>query len=66
LKEGGYLLIADFCYLEMPCDNFFFGMYTECYIPNHKPKEFELFNFIIDKAPTYKFEIFHIPRHTMI
>jgi len=29
VKENGYMLVADFCYLDMPCENFWGGMYTE-------------------------------------
>jgi hypothetical protein len=54
------MLVADFTYLEMPKDNFFFGMYTRQRGSKH-PKDFEIFDFIIDAAPDSPYEIFHIP-----
>ena len=46
------MFIADFSYVEIPKEDFFFGMYTrtvECFpVGADKPKDFEAFNFIID------------------
>ena len=58
------MFIADFSYVEIPKEDFFFGMYTrtvECFpVGADKPKDFEAFNFIIDKAPDHNFDIFNI------
>ena len=63
-KAEGYMFIADFSYVEIPKDDFFFGMYTSLK-GAEKPKDFEAFNFIIDKAPDHKFDIFNIESHIM-
>tara|TARA_B110000285_G_C14893529_1_gene499700 strand:- start:112 stop:282 length:171 start_codon:yes stop_codon:yes gene_type:complete len=53
------MFIADFSYVEIPKEDFFFGMYTRT-VGADKPKDFEAFNFIIDKAPDHNFDIFNI------
>merc|ERR1711872_308656 len=65
VKSDGFLFIADFSWVEQPCDNFFFGMYTSFDGEGKSPKEFEIFNFYIDNAPEFAFEIFHIPNYLM-
>jgi len=45
----------------MPQDNFWAGNYIEQVVPGKHPEIYEKFNFIIDKAPNFKFEIFNIP-----
>ena len=64
VKDGGYMFIADFCWVDMQGTDFWAGMYTK-----HKgdapPKEFETFEFYIDKAPEQPYEIFHIPPYLM-
>ena len=65
VKEDGFLFIADFSWVDQPCDDFFFGMYTSFEGGKRAPKEFEIFNFYIDNAPEYPFEIFHIPNYLM-
>lgn len=59
VKPGGYMYIADFSYVNIPKEDFFFGMYTE-QVGNEKPKDFAPFHFIIDKAPDHNFDIFNI------
>lgn len=49
----------------MPCEDFFFGMYTKTNESGVPPKDFESFSFIIDKAPDHEFEIFNIGAHLM-
>jgi len=63
-KPDGYMMIADFAYVNIPKQDFFYGMYTTTTGEN-APKDFEIFNFIIDKAPDSKFEIFNIEPHIM-
>jgi hypothetical protein len=53
------MYIADFSYVNIPKEDFFFGMYTE-QVGNEKPKDFAPFHFIIDKAPDHNFDIFNI------
>lgn len=64
VKDDGYMFIADFCWVNIPNENFWAGMYTTSK-GEEAPKEFEPFNFIIDKAPDSPFEIFHIPNYLM-
>ena len=65
VKEDGYMFIADFSWVNQPKDDFFFGMYTTFDGEQTSPEEFEIFNFYIDNAPDYPFEIFHIPNSLM-
>jgi hypothetical protein len=67
VKPDGYMFIADFAWVNQEHDNFWAGMYTKSnnIDENGKHREFEKFNFIIDKAPDSPFEIFHIPNHLM-
>lgn len=58
-KADGYMLIADFSYVDIPKDEFFFGMQTSV-VGSEKPKEFEAFHFIIENAPDHNFYIFNI------
>ena len=39
-KPGGYVIIADFSYVEQNCDDWFYGMYTERRTPGVDPKPF--------------------------
>lgn len=56
--------VTDFSWVDMQGSEFWGGMYTK-----HKgdapPKEFEPFEFYIEKAPTDAFDIFHIPANIM-
>ena len=65
VKSDGYLFLTDFSWVEQPCDNFYFGMYTSFDGEGKSPKEFEIFKFYIDEAPEDAFEIFHIPNYLM-
>ena len=65
MKEGGYVFIADFGYVNMPKEDFFYGMYTRQVNEGTPPGDFEPFKFIIDKAPDHDFEIFNIGAHLM-
>ena len=58
------MFIADFGYVEMPHDDFWAGMYTK-QPEGKRPGDFEVFHFIIDKAPDSPYEIFNIPPHLM-
>ena len=58
------MFIADFSYVDMPKDDFFFGMYTKR-VGDEKPKDFEQFKFIIDKAPNHNFLIHNIESSLM-
>lgn len=51
--------------MQIPKDDFFFGMYTSTKEEGKRPGDFEPFNFIIDRAPDHKFEIFNIESHLM-
>lgn len=64
-KPDGYMLVADFAYVEIPKDDFFYGMYTTQKEEGKRPGDFEPFNFLIDKAPDHNFEIFNIESHLM-
>ena len=57
------MFVADFAWVDMPKDDFWAGMYTTC--ESGVPKEFEIFKFIIDKAPDSPFDIFNIPPYLM-
>ena len=61
----GIVFIADFQYVNMPKDNFWAGMYTQ-QIEGRPPNAFEPFDFRIVTAPDHMFQIFNIPRETMI
>ena len=66
IKPGGYVIIADFSYVDQPCDNWFFQMCTERKVSGVDPKPFELFNFYIDKQPEGPpYEVFNIPSDVM-
>merc|ERR1712070_792840 len=65
LKDDGYMFIADFQYVAIPKDDWWAGMYTKPVVEDTPPKEFEVFNFIIQHAPDSPFEIFNIPNHIM-
>ena len=64
VKNDGYLMIADFCWVKMPCDGFWGGMYTN-HPDENGPKPFETFDFFIDRAPESPFKIFNIPAEIM-
>mmetsp|Transcript_17915 Transcript_17915/g.30471 ORF Transcript_17915/g.30471 Transcript_17915/m.30471 type:complete len:154 (+) Transcript_17915:210-671(+) len=64
VKEGGFVLLADFQYVDIPQDNFWAGMYTKR-VGAESPKEFEPFHFFIENAPESPFQIIHIPCHLM-
>ena len=65
IKPDGYVLIADFAYVDIPKEDFFYGMYTTTKEQGKKPGDFETFNFIIDRAPDHNFDIFNIGAHLM-
>lgn len=76
LKPDGYVLVADFSYVDLPSDEFeFLGRKTQF---NGKgdggvlqrtgkvePHPFETFHYTISFDPTSKYNIFHIPSHAM-
>lgn len=64
IKDDGYVLFVDFEYVDIPNENFWAGMYTRAR-GGSRPKEFEPFEFIIEKAPDHVFEIFHIQSDTI-
>jgi ubiquinone/menaquinone biosynthesis C-methylase UbiE len=66
LKPDGMMFLCEFSYVEQPCNDFFYEMYTAPVVANTPPVPFEPFNFFIDSAPDYAFEIFHIPANTML
>jgi len=64
MKPDGMVLLSDFCWVEQPKDDWFFGMFTST--QNGKtPEVWEPFKFHIVTAPDASFEIFHIPPHVM-
>ena len=66
VKPDGYLFVADFSWVDMQGEEFWGGMYTKTKnLVDGVHKEFEPFQFVIDKAPDSPFEIFHIPNHLM-
>eukprot|EP00341_Mesodinium_pulex_P010369 CAMPEP_0116974540 /NCGR_PEP_ID=MMETSP0467-20121206/55234_1 /TAXON_ID=283647 /ORGANISM="Mesodinium pulex, Strain SPMC105" /LENGTH=179 /DNA_ID=CAMNT_0004666713 /DNA_START=246 /DNA_END=785 /DNA_ORIENTATION=+ len=66
LKPNGYLMVADFTWVDQPKDNFWAGMYTSTqHLVNGTHKEFAPFQFFIDRAPDCPFDIFHIPSYLM-
>ena len=64
LKEGGVVLITDFCYYKMECDGFWGGMCTEL-DGEEPPKEFGTFIFRTDRSPDQAYKIFNIPDYVM-
>ena len=58
------MYIADFSYVDIPKEDFFFGMYT-LLVGNERPKDFAPFHFVIDKAPNHNFDIFNIESFQM-
>jgi len=38
-KDNGYMFIADFSYVDIPKEDFFYGMYTKK-VGDERPKEF--------------------------
>uniref|UniRef100_A0A7S3N1M1 Uncharacterized protein n=1 Tax=Strombidium inclinatum TaxID=197538 RepID=A0A7S3N1M1_9SPIT len=65
VKDSGYMFVADFSWGPMPKDGFWGGMYTAHPDEPVGPKEFETFEFFIDKAPEEAFQIFQIPHYLM-
>jgi len=65
LKDDGYMFITDFSYVKIPKDDWWAGMCTST-SDDAWPKEFEVFNFFIEQAPDFPFELFNIPSHTMM
>ena len=65
VKDDGYMLVADFSYVNIEKEDFdLMGMYTS--LPEGKaPSDFEIFNFIIQPSPDTKYEIFNIPPYLM-
>lgn len=61
IKPDGYVLLVDFEYVPIPCDNFWMGMYTTYHGEGDRPKNFETFNFFHDKSPEMPYGIYHIP-----
>ena len=57
IKPEGFVLIADFTYVDIPNENFFFGMRTE-QKRGKVPNDFEEFHFIIPQGDVY--DIFNI------
>ena len=60
------MLLADFEYVAIPREDMWAGMCTSFDGPGERPKEFEMFNFFIDKEPDYPYKIFHIPAGTIM
>ena len=66
LKPDGQIFITEFSYVDQPCENFFYGMYTKKVVEGQEPKPFEPFHFIIDREPDSPYTIFNIPAHVMM
>ena len=64
-KPDGYVIVADFSYVDQPCDNWFYGMHTGRKEPGVDPKPFEPFDFFIDRQPDSPYECFNIPADVM-
>ena len=66
IKEGGFLHITDFSWVRIPKDGFWMGQYTSFGTKDtDSPKEFEVFDFFINKAPDNPMKIYHIPKHLL-
>ena len=65
LKPDGHVIVADFSFVDQPCDNWFYGMCTERRVANVDPAPFESFNFYIDRNPSAPYEVFNIPAEVM-
>ena len=57
-------MLCEFHYVPMACDDWWAGMYYKPKGPN-PPEPFEPFNFFIETAPDYAYEIFNIPSNIM-
>ena len=55
LKPDGYLLITDFSYYQTPANILGYRTTT---VGSWEPKDFEVFNFIIDEIPDFDYKIF--------
>ena len=60
-EDNGFVIISDFTYVDIPCNNFELGMYTQTFKPGISPRDFEAFNFIIESAPDFLYKHFNIP-----
>ena len=65
IKEDGFMIISDFSYSEMPCDNFSIGWYNDTYDEFNPPKAFEPFKFFIATKPDHTYQIFNITADSM-
>lgn len=64
IKEDGYVMICDCGYLNIPIDNWIYGMTTTTEGP-HKPEPFKHYYFTFATAPTEKNAIINIPTSAM-
>jgi len=64
IKPSGMVFLTEFSYVNQPCDDWFYGMYTLT-ATGLPPKHFEPFLFHIVTAPENSFEIFNIPSDVM-
>ena len=65
VKEEGFMIISDFSYSNMPCDNFSIGWYNDTYDEFKPPKAFDPFKFFIDTEPDHVYQIFNITSESM-
>ena len=65
VKEDGFMIISDFSYSNMPCDNFSIGWYNDTYDEFKPPKAFDPFKFFIDTEPDHVYQIFNITAESM-
>ena len=66
IKEGGFLHITDFSWVRIPKDGFWLGEYTSFGTKDtDSPKEFEIFDFFMEKAPDNPMKIYNIPSYLM-
>lgn len=62
LRDDGCLFVTEFCWVRVPKD----GWYTAFgFKGTDSPKEFEVFDYFIDKAPDQAFKIHHIPSYLL-
>lgn len=64
-KPDGFIFISDFQWVDQPCEDWFYGMYTKTKEEGKLPAPFEPFNFQIDKDPEMSYDIFNIPAEIM-
>ena len=64
VKDDGYVLIAEFWWMEHGGHDFWGGMYTKAK-GDAPPKDFEPFDFFFETAPENPIDIYNIPNHLM-